>query len=89
MNWRVAEEISNEIIDATKARAMDDPDFNPLNTFAGLLLATMALLKTAPTDPRPITLQYVEVAIGACLTSLEETYQRPWEPLKGEQSHLM
>ena len=65
--WKDADRISDSIIDL--ARTELDSGVGPLQIFAGVMLAMLGLLQSAPRE-RPIEMVGVEAAIRLCLDSM-------------------
>ena len=65
--WADADRISDQIIDL--ARTELDRGIGPLQIFAGVMLAMLGILQSAPRE-RPIEMVGVEASIRLCLDSM-------------------
>jgi hypothetical protein len=73
--WKDADRIGDKIVDLLREE-LKTPGFNPLEMFAGQMLAMMQMLKTAPRDKMPPSLILVQAAIDTCLRDLVN-----WRPI--------
>jgi hypothetical protein len=76
MAWEYADRISDQIVDLLNAEIKANPGFNPVQLFAGQMLAMIAMLNTAEELNKPPELVAVETAISACLQSMQAEQPR-------------
>jgi hypothetical protein len=67
--WQDADRISDTIVDLLNAELAT---VSPVEVLAGVMLAMMALLKTAPTQNMPVPLMVAGAAIEECLTTMRD-----------------
>jgi hypothetical protein len=72
--WQDADRISDTIVDLLNAELAT---VSPVEVLAGLMLAMMALLKTAPTQNMPVPLVVAGAAIEECLTTMRSSSSPP------------
>jgi hypothetical protein len=71
--WADADRVSDQITDL--ARAEIERGTSPLQIFAGLMLALLGVMRSAP-EGRPMMMELVEIAVSGCLQSMMKTKKR-------------